>query len=127
MARPPIACKFEPIFEPHAQIANPSKEIVMTILNITPNSETTASIIRRGLRFVVTRLGHLVNRWVAAEIARRARVADIAILRQLSDRELKDIGLTRGDLGEGLAEAARCRIREQQTERARGNWRSSNR
>jgi uncharacterized protein YjiS (DUF1127 family) len=99
----------------------------MTILNITPNSETTASTIRKGLWFVATRLGHLINRWVAAEIARRARAADIAILRQFSDRELKDIGLTRGDLREGLAEAARCRIRKQLTERAHGSWRSSDR
>ena len=98
----------------------------MTILNITPDSET-ASTIRRGFRSVVSRLGHLINRSVAAEIARRARAADIALLRQLSDRELKDIGLTRGDLGDGLAEAARCRIRQQRTERARGNWKSSNR
>jgi uncharacterized protein YjiS (DUF1127 family) len=95
----------------------------MTILNITPDSEA-ASTIRRGLRFVVTRLGHLMNRWVAAEIARRVRAADVALLRQLSDRELKDIGLTRGDLGEGLAEAAKCRIRQQRAERARGNWRN---
>jgi hypothetical protein len=33
---------------------------------------------------------------------------------------LKDIGLTRGDIGEGLAEAARCRTRMQQIERSRG-------
>jgi hypothetical protein len=32
---------------------------------------------------------------------------------------LKDIGLTRGDIGEGLAEAARCRIRMQQIECSR--------
>ena len=99
----------------------------MTILNISPDSETTAATIRRALRFVMTRLGHLINRWVAAEIARRTRAADIALLRQLNDRELKDIGLTRGDLREGLAEAAKCRIRQQRAERARGNWKSSNR
>jgi len=99
----------------------------MTILNITPDSETTASTIRRALRFAVTRLGHLINRWVAAELARRTRAADIALLRQLNDRELKDIGLTRGDIGEGLAEAAKCRIRQQRAGRARGNWKSSNR
>jgi uncharacterized protein YjiS (DUF1127 family) len=98
----------------------------MTTLNITPDSETTFATIRRALRFVVTRLGHLINRWVAVEIARRTRAAGVALLRQLSDRELKDIGLTRGDLGEGLAEAAKCRIRQQRAESARGNWGSSN-
>src|SRR6185503_7837898 len=33
--------------------------------------------------------------------------------RHFSDRELKDIGFTRGDFGEGLAEADRSRIRMQ--------------
>jgi uncharacterized protein YjiS (DUF1127 family) len=110
-----------------AQIANLSKEIAMTILNITPHSATTTSAIRRKLGLFLNRLGRLINHSIAAAIAHRARQADIVILRRLSDRELKDIGLTRGDIGEGLAEAARCRIRMQQIERSRANWGTSNR
>jgi uncharacterized protein YjiS (DUF1127 family) len=53
----------------------------------------------------------------SAAIAERARQADIIVLRHLSDRELKDVDLTRGDLVEGLAEAARCRIRMQRSKR----------
>jgi uncharacterized protein YjiS (DUF1127 family) len=86
----------------------------MTMLNFTPPYVPTAPAIRRALGRVLTRLGRFMNHMIAAEIARRARQADIIILRQLSDRELKDIGLNRGDIGEGLAEAARHRSRMQQ-------------
>jgi uncharacterized protein YjiS (DUF1127 family) len=64
------------------------------------------------------RLGRLLNQWIAAAIAYRARQADIIIFRHLSDRELKDIGLCRGDIAEGLAEAAKSRIRLQQSKRS---------
>jgi uncharacterized protein YjiS (DUF1127 family) len=49
--------------------------------------------------------------------ARHERQANLFALRKLSDRELRDIGLYRCDIGEGLAEAAITRIRLQQTER----------
>jgi uncharacterized protein YjiS (DUF1127 family) len=90
----------------------------MTMLNFTPPYVPTASAIRSGLSRVLTRLGRFINYIVAAEIARRARQADIVVLRKLSDRELKDIGLSRGDIGEGLAEAARYRSRMQQPRRS---------
>jgi|SRR5580704_3270457 uncharacterized protein YjiS (DUF1127 family) len=99
----------------------------MTIINITPHSTTTTSEIQRTLGLFLNRLGRLINHSIAAAIAHRARQADIDILRRLSDRELKDIGLTRGDIGEGLAEAARYRIRMQQIERSRANGVTSNR
>ena len=90
----------------------------MTMLNATPHNTTATPAILRTARFLLKRLGRLLNRWLSAVIAERARQADIAILRHLSDRELKDIGLTRGDLGEGLAEAARFRIRMQRSKRS---------
>ena len=45
------------------------------------------------------------------------RQAALYVLRRFSDRELKDIGLCRGDLGDGLAEAAKYRL---QSWRSRG-------
>jgi uncharacterized protein YjiS (DUF1127 family) len=89
----------------------------MTMLNTIPSNATVASAIQRRARFLLKRLGRLLNHWLAAAIAEQARRADIAVLRRLSDRELKDIGLTRGDLGEGLAEAARSRIGMQRSKR----------
>ena len=89
----------------------------MTMLNTVPSNATVAAVIRRKARFVLKRMGRLLNHWLAAVIAERARQADIIVLRHLNDRELKDIGLTRGDLGEGRAEAARCRIRRQRPKR----------
>jgi uncharacterized protein YjiS (DUF1127 family) len=89
----------------------------MTMLNTVRPDATAASAIQRRVRFLLKRMGRLFNHWLAAVIAERARQADIIVLRHLDDRELKDIGLTRGDLGEGLAEAARSRIRMQQSKR----------
>ena len=99
----------------------------MTVLNIAPHSATTTSAIRKKLGLFLNRVGRLINHSIAAAIAHRARQADIVILRRLSDRELKDIGLTRGDIGVGLAEAARRRIRMQHAEHSRANWGTPNR
>ena len=78
----------------------------MTMLNFAPRNSVIAPSIRRAAGSFFRRLGRLINRWIAAEIARRERQAAIVALRQLSDRELKDIGLTRGEIGVGLAKAA---------------------
>jgi uncharacterized protein YjiS (DUF1127 family) len=51
----------------------------------------------------------VINNFVAAIIAERERQANLAILRNLSDRELWDIGLARSQIGAGLAEAAKER------------------
>jgi uncharacterized protein YjiS (DUF1127 family) len=74
----------------------------MTILNTAGPNATTAPAIPRTARFLLKHIGRLLNRWISAVIRQRARQADIVVLRHFSDRELKDIGLTRGDLGEGL-------------------------
>ena len=115
-ARSPIGRffdQFSPEFE--AQIAN-RKEIAMTITYNTRDPLTTSSEIRRKVGRLISRFGRLINHVMAAALAHRARQADIAILCQLTDRELKDIGLTRGEIGEGLAQAAISRIRMQRIE-----------
>jgi uncharacterized protein YjiS (DUF1127 family) len=90
----------------------------MTMPNIIPSHSTTAPTIRREIGIFLVRLGRLANRWIAAAIARRERKAAFWALRQLSDRELRDMGLNRGDIGVGLAEAAKSRLQKQQTERS---------
>jgi len=89
----------------------------MTMLNTSPRYVTAAPVIRRGFANLLARLGCLVNHRIAATVARHERQADLFILRHLSDRELRDIGLSRGDIGEGLAEAAKARLWKQQGER----------
>jgi hypothetical protein len=88
----------------------------MTMPNIIPSHSTAAPAIRRGVGIFLVRLGRLVDRWVSAAIARHERRTVLFALRQLSDRELRDMRLYRGDIGVGLAEAARCRLQMQQTE-----------
>ncbi len=46
-------------------------------------------------------------------IAQRERQATIAILRSMTDRELRDVGISRNQIGPGLALAARERARAQ--------------
>jgi uncharacterized protein YjiS (DUF1127 family) len=58
---------------------------------------------------LVSRCKWLVDRIVAAAIARHQRQVELFVLRNLTDRELKDIGIYRDQLGSGLADAARAR------------------
>jgi uncharacterized protein YjiS (DUF1127 family) len=66
---------------------------------------------------LISRAGQLVNRAVAALIAQRARQANLVLLRTLNDRELRDIGLARGEIDGDLAQAAAARSRMQQAPR----------
>lgn len=86
----------------------------MTMLNAIPRRATNRTILRREGVILLARIGRLVNRWIAAAITRHERQADLFALRQLNDRELKDIGLYRDDLGGNLAGAAKYRKRMQQ-------------
>jgi uncharacterized protein YjiS (DUF1127 family) len=72
----------------------------------------TAPTIRR-------RLAVFLNHWVTAIIAHREREAARFLLGHLSDRELKDIGIYRSHIDDGLAEIARRRARLQRSERPR--------
>ena len=85
----------------------------MTMLNATPSETTTPTEFRRRADILLARIGHLVNRWIANAIARRERQAALHVLRRFSDRELRDIGLNRSDLGGDLTEAAKFRFRGQ--------------
>jgi uncharacterized protein YjiS (DUF1127 family) len=87
------------------------KDHAMTMLNNTSSSSVTPAAFRRSVRFFVIRLARLLNGWVAAAIAERERHAQLTVLRALSDRDLKDVGLNRCQIGEGLAEAAKERSR----------------
>lgn len=64
-----------------------------------------------GLRFF---LGRLINRWIAGMIARSEREATRAALRYLDDRQLKDIGIYRGQIDDAFAASGRQRLRSQQ-------------
>ena len=65
------------------------------------------------------RLTVLLNRWVAAMIAHREREAARFVLGHPNDRALKDIGIYRSQIDDGLAEIARRRVRLQRSERPR--------
>ena len=80
----------------------------MSILsNIT---DTTPIAVQRSTRLFARGIVRVVNNFVAAIIAQREHQANLIILRTLSDRELADMGLTRGQIGVGLAEAAKERV-----------------
>jgi len=83
----------------------------MSILsNIT---DTTPIAVQRSTRLFARGIVRVVNNFVAAIIAQREHQANLTILRTLSDCELRDMGLTRSQIGGGLAEAAKERARLQ--------------
>ena len=90
----------------------------MTMLNHTSSYSATPAAIRRAIRTFVRRLARFINNWIAVVIAQREHQANLTILRGFTDRELRDIGLDRGQIPEGLAEAAKARLRLQQSRRA---------
>jgi len=94
------------------------KERPMTLLNDTSNFSVTTATIRTTFRYFARRAGRLINSWIAARIAHREYQANLALLRRMGDRELKDIGLHRSDIPGGLAEAAKARSRWHQSRRA---------
>ena len=81
----------------------------MSMLNNTSGNFVTSTAIFDSVRSWRRWLGHLINDWIAALIARREHQANLFMLRHLSDKELKDIGLHRSQVGEGLTEAAKDR------------------
>jgi uncharacterized protein YjiS (DUF1127 family) len=95
-----------------------SKELAMTLLNNTSHYTATAPGVRRSVAKFLARLGRLINRWIAAMIAHRERQAALVALRHLSDRELKDIGIYRGEIGDALVERAQARSRMQDSGRS---------
>ena len=85
----------------------------MTMLSNIPRYPPATARNRSRVGGFLVWLGHLVDRLVAAAIARHERQAQLAALRQLSDRELKDIGICRGEIDYALDAAAKTRARLQ--------------
>jgi uncharacterized protein YjiS (DUF1127 family) len=89
----------------------------MTMLNNASYYIAATPGVRRSVAIALARLGRLINRWIAAMIAHRERQAALVALRHLSDRDLKDIGIYRGEIGDALAERAAARSRMQESGR----------
>ena len=62
----------------------------------------------------LARLRRLINRFLAAVIARHERHAAREALRKLDDRHLQDIGMYRSQIDSSLEELAQIRARMQQ-------------
>jgi hypothetical protein len=86
----------------------------MSMLNHTSSTFVTTGAIRSTLRSWQAWLGHMINDCIAKLIARREQQANLVILRYLADRELRDMGLNRSQIGEGLAEAGKDRSAQQE-------------
>lgn len=91
----------------------------MSMLNDISDFSASPSAMARSLRALGRSSFRAVNNAVAAIIAQRERQAQMTVLRRLSDRELRDIGLSRSNIGAGLAQAARERTRTRRLLEAR--------
>jgi len=89
-------------------------------MSIASDFSSTPVSIRRSVRAFRRSVFRAVNNAIAALIAQREQQANLAILRRFSDRELHDIGLSRGQIGiAGLTEAAKERLQAQRQLAAR--------
>ena len=84
----------------------------MTLLSHNSGHAGTSEAWKR-INWTGRRLSHLLNEWVAAFLARREQQAAESVLCRLSDRELRDMGLYRGQLGHALDDAAKHRASRQ--------------
>jgi len=85
----------------------------MSMLNHTSDFSSAPFLIRRSIRSFGRGFLRTVNNAIAVIIAQREHQANMTVLRNLSDRDLRDIGLSRSQIGNGLAEAAKDRLRSQ--------------
>jgi uncharacterized protein YjiS (DUF1127 family) len=91
----------------------------MSMLNSTSEFSSAPFAIRRSLRVFGRSVWRAINNAIAAIIAQREQQANLTVLRKMSDRELRDIGLARSEIGGGLAQAAKERMRSQRLLAAR--------
>lgn len=91
----------------------------MSMLNHTSDFSSAPFLIRRSIRSFGRSIFRAVNNVIAAIIAQREHQANLAVLRKMSDRDLRDMGLSRNQIGAGLAEAAKERMRVQRQLAAR--------
>ena len=89
----------------------------MTMLSNIPRYPLATARNQSSVGGFLVWLRHLVDHLVAAAIVRHQRQAELAALRKLSDRELKDIGICRGEIDYALDEAAKIRARLQRLDR----------
>ena len=89
----------------------------MTMLSNNPRYPLATARNRSSVGGFMVSLGRLVDRLVAAVIVRHQRQAELAALHRFSDRELKDIGICRGEIDYALDEAAKIRARLQRLDR----------
>jgi Domain of unknown function (DUF1127). len=87
----------------------------MTMFNPTPRH--AAPSIRRRVAVFLVRPGRFVDRAIAAVIAHRQRQANLVALRDLGDRDLKDIGIYRCEIGDALDEREQARQQIQRIQR----------
>jgi uncharacterized protein YjiS (DUF1127 family) len=81
----------------------------MSMLSSISDFSSRPLAIRKSIRIFARAFAGVANRLIAAIIAERERQANLAVLRALSVRELRDMGLMRSQIGAGLAQAAKDR------------------
>jgi uncharacterized protein YjiS (DUF1127 family) len=84
----------------------------MTMLTNISTSTTKPFAWRTAV--LLARVRRLINRCLAAVIARHERHAARAALHRLDDRQLQDIAMTRAEIESRLEELAQTRARMQQ-------------
>jgi len=84
----------------------------MTVLTSMQSSVTRPFALRTAVR--LAQLRRFINRFFAGVIARHEAHAVRAALYQLDDRELRDIGICRGQIESSLEDLAQTRARLQQ-------------
>jgi len=91
----------------------------MTMLSNFPRHPLATARSRSSVGGFLVWLGRLIDRLVATTLVRHQRHAELAALHRFSDRELKDIGICRGEIDHALGEAAKMRARLQHLDRCR--------
>ena len=84
----------------------------MTMLTTIPTSATRPFAWRAAVS--LARVRRLINRFLAAVIARHERHAARVALHRLDDRQLQDMAMTRSQIESRLEEVAQMRARMQQ-------------
>ena len=82
------------------------------MLTIIPTPATRPFAWRTAI--LLARLRRLINRFLAAIIARHERHAARVALHRLDDRQLQDLAMTRSEIESRLEELAQMRARMQQ-------------
>jgi uncharacterized protein YjiS (DUF1127 family) len=85
----------------------------MSMLNTFSDYSTTPVAVRRSIQILARGFFRAIHDAFAVIVAQREHRANLEILSCFTDRELRDIGLDRGRIGAGLAQAAKDRALNQ--------------